>query len=390
MAISLLLGAGFSVNKGYPSARKLNGIIAGLKVTDFCVSTGGAVCDFPSGTQQDPFWYSSYFQLKLFLLELIQFYCSTRAFDYEAFYDYLSNALNDEKESENLKAFCEGFRKKHKSETDDVNLMYGTINIYNQLIAKYLVDGEGIKFYEPAHIGGVIYPGYTGFLHCLTQWGDIGKVYIHTLNHDLFFETFKSSDWLKGELADGFEEMGSPYFGELRDQYKVRLSFFAEKYDQRYNLYKLHGSIDQYPFHIQNYGIDNFIKIKKGIAAGDLLKEVVSEDGDKIYIRDWINYHSDFLSGTTSKILRYNEPIYYKVVFDHFRKNLETSDRLIIIGYGCRDTEINQLIIEHAGGRPIFLVDPYPHNDTYAFCERAGGKLIVKNLENLTVTHFNL
>jgi hypothetical protein len=106
------------------------------------------------------------------------------------------------------------------------------------------------------------------------------------------------------------------------------------------------------------------------------------------YVRCWINYHSAFLSGTTSKILRYGEP-YYKEMFEHFTENLITSDLLVIIGYGGADTKINELIeANFTKGKPIYLVEPFPHSGTNDFLTRFNAKLIEKKPGELLITHF--
>lgn len=383
--ISLLLGAGFSVNKGYPTSSKLNLKLLNLKSKDFCISTAGTIAWLQDG-QHDPFWYSSYYGIKIFTLELIQFYAKQYEFDYEEFYDYYKqNAKDDPKFND----FCDDFRRKNHIETDNINLLRELDNVYNQLIAGFLVDGEGKKFYPPEHCCGPIYPGYTGFLNCLRSWGEKYKVHIHTLNHDLFFETFKSSDWLMGELDDGFKELGSPYYGDFQERFKVRLPYFANIYESKFCLYKLHGSVDQFPFHIENYGIDTYIKIKLGIGTDGLYKEILGDNNTPKYINDWINYHSDFLSGTTSKILRYREPWYYEKVFKHFEQNLFNSDKLIIVGYGCRDGEINNLIDKHIKkGCNVFVVDPFPHDRTFEFCEKFSAQLVQKSIDQLNLNDF--
>jgi hypothetical protein len=356
-----------------------------LKITDFCVSTAGTVIWLPPNVD-DPFWYSSYYASKVFTLESIKFYADRYNFDYEEFYDFYKQIAKNDKD---FQAFCNDFRAKHKIDTDNPNLLRELDNIFNQLIADFLVDGEGKKFYDPEHCCGPIYPGYTGFLNCLKLWGKGAKVHIHTLNHDLFFETFKSSDWLMGELDDGFLELGSPYYGDFQERFKIRLPYFADVYNKIYCLYKLHGSVDQFPFHIENYGIDTYIKIEPGIGTDGLYKEVKNKNNEPVYINDWINYHSDFLSGTTSKILRYREPWYYEKMFKHFENNLNNSEKLIIIGYGCRDIEVNNLIEKNFHGKEtLYLVEPYPHENTEKFCKRFQARLITKDLNSLIPKDF--
>src|SRR5690606_18110771 len=144
-----------------------------------------------------------------------------------------------------------------------------------------------------------------------------------------------------------------------------------------------------FPFHIQNSGIETYVKIKLGIGTSDLFKEV-NTDGELSYINDWINYHPDFLSGTTSKILRYREPWYYEKIFIHFENNLEKSESLILVGYGCGDIEVNNLIEKKFDfkNKPVFVVDPFPTDRTTEFLKRFNGTLIKKKPDELRIDDF--
>lgn len=387
---SLLLGAGFSVNQGYPTANQLNQKLTSLDSEDFWIHTDGTVL-LKKREDEDPCWYSSYTKGKFFIVKLIEFYqeYTKMEFNYEEFYDFYNEIYRNEKEIAEFDEFCDNFREEYHTDIDNHNLLSKTNNIFNQLIGHYLIDREGNKFYEPVHYCKPIFPGYTGFLNCLEKWGEEGAIHVHTLNHDIFFEIFKSSDWIQGNLDDGFKELGSPYYGNLGEKYKVRLPYFTNEYEKKIRLYKLHGSIDQFPFHIQNNGIETYVKIKLGIGTSDLFKEI-EKDGELTYINDWINYHPDFLSGTTSKILRYREPWYYEKVFTHFENNLVNSEELVLIGYGCGDIEVNNLIREKYDykNKPLFVVDPYPSENTREFIDEFNGCLIEKTPENLRTEDF--
>ena len=387
---SLLLGAGFSVNKGYPTANQLNQKLTSLDPEDFWIHTDGTVL-LKKREDEDPCGYSSYTKGKFFIVKLIEFYQehTKNEFNYEEFYDFYNEIYRNEKEIIEFDEFCDNFRKEYQTDIDNHNLLSKTNNIFNQLIGHYLIDREGNRFYEPLHYCKPLFPGYTGFLNCLEKWGEDGTVHVHTLNHDIFFEIFKSSDWIQGDLDDGFKELGSPYYGNLGYKYKVRLPFFTNDYKTKFRLYKLHGSVDQFPFHIQNNGIETYVKIKLGIGTSDLFKEI-EKDGELTYINDWINYHPDFLSGTTSKILRYREPWYYDKVFTHFENNLENSEELVLVGYGCGDIEVNNLIREKYDymNKPLFIVDPFPSDKTHEFIDEFNGYLIEKTPDNLRIEDF--
>ena len=383
---SILLGAGFSVNKGYPTANKLNQKLTELKAEDFWVSSEGTVL-LKKKTERDPNDYLSDYIHKYFVVDLISFYQKTeKSFNYEEFYDFFSGIDTNQKDTD-FESFCNDFREKYNLETNNSNLISRTRNIFSQLISLFIVDGDGKKFYDSIHYSKPFYPGYTGFLNCLESWGNEGITHIHTLNHDIFFETLSHSDWIKGNFSDGFEEMGSKYYGGLKGNLKVRLSYFTNRYTKQFRLYKLHGSFDQFPFHLQDSSIDTYVKMKLGMGTTEFYKEVEDVNGGYKYVNDWVNYHPDFLSGTTSKILRYGEPYYYNKVFANFKNNLSQSNKLIVVGYGCGDSEINKMIKDNFNfdKNPVIIVDPYPNEQTKLFAKGFNGKIIEKTPNNLKI-----
>ena len=146
--------------------------------------------------------------------------------------------------------FHENFSEKIKKHYRDLDrtpkdILRNVKPIYNQIVGHFLRDKDGNRWYGNAsHYGKPTFSGYTGFLNCLENWGSQGIVDVHPLNHDLFLERLNITDWLQGNLCDGFEEMGSPYFGKLRtdnDSYMVRLARYTGNYPTNFRLYKLHG-----------------------------------------------------------------------------------------------------------------------------------------------------
>lgn len=389
--ISLLLGAGFSANKGYPTGNMINRKILQLTPNDFWIHSDQSV-HFKARDEEDPNWYSAESRIKEFVVDLIASYSERNdGFDYEKFYDYYHDIYVGKKVDQELYKLCKAFNKKYKAHYDTNNLLSHTNRIFNQLIALCLVDSEGNQYYDPVHHCGPIYPGYTGFLDCIKVWGENYIVHIHTLNHDLFLESLSSSDWIQSKISDGFTELGSSYYGNYRELYKVRLPYFNNNYTGNFRLYKLHGSIDQYPFRINRKGIDSYVKAKYGIGTTELFKEVRSFKLKHSYISDWIEFHPDFLTGTTSKILRYREPWYYKRIFKHFVSNLRVSKKLLIIGYGGADEEINKLILENYNFEkyPVFIIDPFPHERTSALSDLVNAQIITKDPDCMDINDFD-
>lgn len=393
-SISLLLGAGFSSPKGYPVGQRLNELLLNCDDSKFGFNSNGALTVSIDGTKPD-FGYKTGndFQFDFCRDLIVHFNSENGYFDYEEFYDYFNfEALKDPKVETLFHS------KKYDSETDLSQLLYGIKKIYSQLVNHYLVDNEGNSWYDDAaHMCGPYFPGYTGILNCMQSWLEKSKLNVHTLNHDLFFERLNYSDWLQGELCDGFEELGSPYYGDLfvsNRRYKSRLQQYTGEYNKKVRLYKLHGSKDYGVYYGSNGLVltpEKYVKTRWGIGFSQLYKEIEDESGRLYYERCWINYHADFLTGTTSKIERYSEPLLFKVLFQKFRENLSNAEKLIIIGYGGRDSEVNKMILENFDfkNKPSYIVDPFAGDAIKKLQGQIGAKLIQNQLENITLNDFN-
>lgn len=389
--VSILLGAGFSIPKGYPSGGQLNSLISTFNPEEYTIGTAYELIKLEKG-QEDIFWYSSHNVYKFFLSEMIKFFSSYFEFDYEEFYDFLQDPEGySEKSKNDFDDFFKEFSQKHKR--DDLgNLIMNTTTIYNKLIPTFLKDGNGDRYYEPTHVCKPIFPIYGSFLYLLEKLGqDYDIVHIHTLNHDVLFETFNSTDWINGELDDGFEELGSPYYGVVegfkRITHKVRLPFYSGKYGRKFRLYKLHGSIDYFPIHDESGRAEVFVKSAPGVDYMDFSKEI-EENGKLKYRRDWLNLHPDFLSGTNSKVLRYKEPAYYTKVFEHFEINLKHSESAIIIGYGFKDQEVNKILKENLSQvkYPPLIFEPLPSKTHEESSEIINGHIIKKGIEGIDIS----
>jgi hypothetical protein len=382
-SISLLLGAGFSAPMGYPIGNQLNEKILNCHTDETLI-----IGDNPNArlTHQ-------YFD---FCRDVIRHYNSIKDFDYEEFYDYLKDEAKDDKKLEEL---C---RTKDYSNDEFYNFeqyLFQADSIYNQLVGFYLKDRAGKSWYDDEpHSLKPTFDGYIGFLNCIEELSKNHIVNVHTLNHDLFFERLNRTEWINGELCDGFEELGSPFYGELLHDnrtYKCRLLRYTGKYDKKIRLYKLHGSKDYYVYHSKKGAIlypETFIKSRYGIDTTAFHKEIKKKGGIIEYETDFINYHPNFLTGTTSKISRYQEPLLYKKLFELFKKNLQKAEMLIIIGYGCKDTEINRYILDGFGTKkPCFVIDPFASDIVKDFATKMGKNttLIEKHIENLSLADFN-
>ncbi len=387
-SISLLIGAGFSAPMGYPVGNKLNEFIGNCGNDVFAFHTSGALVFNRDGSKPD-FGYKTSYDIQFdFLIDLINFYKQNiKKFDYEEFYDFLIEDLAGETRIDSIakKYIGISFTKR--------TLLSGLSKIYVQIIGYYLKDSDGKKWYDDEpYVLDDYFHGYTGIMSCLKAFSKDNILNIHSLNHDLLFERFNSTDFFSGNLSDGFEEMGSPFYGKISIDgraYMCRLSRYTGEYKSNIRLFKLHGSRDYLIYYGKNGAYlvpEVYVKTRYGVGTTELFKEV-EENGHLKYDNCWINYHSDFLTGTTSKIERYAEPFLFKKLFQHFKENLKSANKLIIIGYGAKDSEVNNIITENFNfkNKPSIIIDPYAGDKVAEFGKALGSKMITKQLEDISL-----
>ncbi|MGI9174736.1 MAG: hypothetical protein ACR2GR_05415 [Rhodothermales bacterium] len=305
-----------------------------------------------------------------FIEEFLKFYSAEvlsegESFHYETFYDYYKElhyyylSLLAEKPSslDNYTAFVERFRSSHRIDTADLQLLYHFDLAFNQFIAGLLSKNLGTSYLLKPYG-----KEYQAFLQLVEVLGKNYTVHFHTLNHDVYLERLSFSQSMRGELDDGFEELGSPFYGELQychEAYKVRLERFEDRYESCFRLYKLHGSIDYYATPDQADLVK--LKRKSSINRDTILKEVLDQKNLKSsYDRLGMETQPRFLSGTTAKLGGYSKGVYYPKVLEHFKQNLEQSNTLVVIGYGFGDTKINEHIETSFfgnGRKQMFVVD---------------------------------
>lgn len=386
-SISLLLGAGFSVPMGYPTANTLATKLLNLDDEHIGFSPSGQLVTYPTSTPKTNLGNENIYWEKVYILckKLITAYSnSNEGFDYEAFYDF----LRDE-------AFQMKYINCSKGLTDKNNdyksLLANTKPIFNQIVA-YFIEEKTLGCWTPKEPLTCYIEGYDGILNCIKQWGKKNIVNVHTLNHDTLFESFHNTEYLNDLISDGFDEYGSDFYGLLycgNKEFKVRLERYTARYNKPVRLYKLHGSLNYVPFHRvskKHKSFDTYVKISQGISSGDLLRAC----GRKMkYETSPFELHADFLTGTTSKILRYKETFYNKL-FKKFRQNLKNAEKLIIIGYGCQDKGINDMIFNNFDkSKPSYIVTPYPNEHIKNFAKNINANILNMGVESITTNTFD-
>jgi hypothetical protein len=354
--LSILLGSGFSVPEGIPTVAMISSKLCHLKKDDFYL-TSAQTAGFYNSNWRDPNECLSFFD-RYFAQEFIAFYRNnvlngqSDSFNYEVFYDYITDFLRYKRDNDRISKFCDNFRK-NLGETnlisDNHNLVWRFSKIYSQLVADLLVVP---RFHED--VSYLNYPLYDSFFGFISENLKDGYVNVHTLNHDLFFDHMAmkhSSLWQK--FTDGFSEYGSPYYGQIsvdhngsdgiiHKSYKVRLKYYTGDYDNKLKLFKLHGSIDNCILH--NTNTNEIVRVKRDFGVLDFFVEKYDAEAKKyIYENPFAENEPDYLTGSTEKIRQYSQP-FYQNLFNHFKNNLLRSNLLLVIGYGFQDKGVNEFI----------------------------------------------
>ena len=124
------------------------------------------------------------------------------------------------------------------------------------------------------------------------------------------------------------------------------------------SLIKLHGSIGNYKVSEGN----NLTRIHKLTGVWEFYKEVWNEEKQAHEFRGvWDDVAPDFLSGANHKITFYKSDPYYKCLFENFEKNLQSSEKLFVIGYGFQDSGINSYLEQSylSNEKEMIVVEPF-------------------------------
>lgn len=353
MTISVLLGSGFSIPEGIKSVNQLNERLKRIKAEEIYVHTNRSAFFIEDQDINNPTSLPD----RQFVEAFLEFYnekiIKSGDFHYEEFYDFYIAFLREEANASQINEFCDRFNDSLPGEygkRDPHNRINDFNTTFNQLVGSLL---ENPIYYKDVSLGN--YPPYDNFIEFIRKMIQNNEVKVHSLNHDLFFDHIASKvSGLWEHYSDGFELQGSKIYGSLRrefknngrripKEYKVKLKRFTGEFSGKLAFFKLHGSIDNYIA----YNLDPRIRLKRDYAISEFHIEQ-QPDGEEKYEMNRLHdsIYPDFLSGSTEKVYRYDNA-YYKILFNHFKENLNKSDCLLVIGYGFNDSGINDILKEH-------------------------------------------
>ena len=203
---------------------------------------------------------------------------------------------------------------------------------------KSLIEKDGLA---PKRENIVGFDLFDNIEHC----GEISKVNIFTLNHDLLIETY---------LQDSVDT----FFKPITDKISILDTSFSNN-GKKFNLYKLHGSVDWVS--AKSISESVFYTLKSNMFPMELYLKLRSLGYDNIDIDPLV------LSGSMVKEYRYCFGPFYDL-FPQFHLKLNSTKTLFISGYGWGDFGINRrllhwlqyilgtkLILLHDGEMPPFF-----------------------------------
>ena len=363
--ISFLLGSGFSVPAGLPTAIDL-----WIKILRHYYDQ--LKCEFESKSVMDkphidwwlfPFW------------KVLKQYQNEIEVNYEDFYDrlltekdgtvcticlrkFISENVNNYWNGDNNQSLKDSlFNGWHRELVKNYEgIVELCINTYQNVIRKIL---SGVKIGD--------YIDFASIISNLCLCGS--HIDIFTLNHDLLVERILQN-W--GIIYnDGFDHNNAKKIGKQ--------SFYDENtnmYEKgSVNLYKLHGSIDLYKYTEKDSNGYHYAKVINGDSF------MMSDET----IFDPFPY---FLTGTTAKLKEYNDK-HIAHLISLFEKALVKSQNLIMIGYSGNDDGINEIILKNYGHwNEAVVVTPNANN--HPFVKDKQAKALNKGVESLSLNDLSI
>lgn len=348
--ISFLMGAGFSIPAGAPSASQL-----GEKIIEF----GEKI------TKKKIHRHSiTYDPLEFFLMAAVEFYNAKNEFNYEEFYDFIYELPDDNSFIDFLSDYFAKYKLLEKVNHEYI-LQYflDLFEYYQWWIFHCLYSNDNVNNADK----------YSGFFNLIKSHSS-DNLYLHTLNHDLLLENFSSKGFLP-PLDDGFFNNDRYSCTDMECREWIPCPYFANKYSSNIRIYKLHGSLNYFNTFTENengaYTPNSIVK------AQTPYKDIIFFDNIKQDSPPTFN--PNFLTGKQYKESNYYNNMLYTDLFHHFDSNLTISDKLIIIGYSGNDEGINRHILTSFDLRkPCYIIDPFPGEKIIALKQNFSNATLIK------------
>lgn len=375
--IAFLLGSGFSVPAGLPTARD----ISNATKTMIDSSTYSSFHDGNTGI------------LQCFVLNQALEGCDKERFNYEQFFDCLEEEKSKTLDAEKLFLFVEKGMYEYywicniDDDKNSIKHRKQITEIYEALkkeccngLSDYSKIVEGVEqtyqiFIANSILGNTVngkldhyLAAYNGFMSILSHYVNQGYIIdVYTLNHDLYLESFLVLTDLNGNVCNGFGGETKVICGKKFKEFS--LNYF----NNSIRIYKLHGSIDVHELSFADRAEKHYIQIVDGYSD------------ENAFIMESTQFASIlplFLTGKTSKEKRYKQEPFHTMLGE-FKNNIGKAEKLIVIGYSGNDDGINEIIFDnYSNWNDAYVV--IPNAKEHCFVKDRHARPVDKKTEFLT------
>jgi len=314
--ISFLLGSGFSKPAGLADASEINNILKNFSINNFKNNFEGIDFCFEYG------------EIVLFRLIIEKFINKNHYFDYEEFYDFFFDKI--ENTDNRIKLIKESFS------IENVLLSKCNLKIEDELLysrnSNYFTKIDelfNLTLFSILSLKDASFTKYDSFTNSIINISKDNLINMFTLNHDLLVETIFEN---KVVFSNGFIEN--------LDKIKVYKDIFDPKFNV--NLFKLHGSLNWF-----------FNEKKEHILIGRN-KTIFEKLEDELFISTILEQYKNnliseslsplFLTGKMVKTGNISKNYQLSQLLLKFKENIGKSQEVIIIGYSYRDEYINFIL----------------------------------------------
>jgi hypothetical protein len=344
-SLTIILGAGFSAIADLPTGRDINNKFLGeIKNNLYCNTIGS----FSWRSKNNINLYedqikqkaiiSSYI-LNTFLEEYLKL--NKSSFNYEKFYQFYFDSI---KMNNSYLDICKKAKEIFFSEfkeIDEKSSFFPFLSLFDNPLKRDLISMFNNLIGDLLHFDKEkINNKYYNFITYISQF-DI--VNIFTLNHDLLLE-FLLYNVYNISFSDGFSQDNSV----LRNGKRI-LRVFNNNFDSKINIYKIHGSIDNYVFNyfdedgLVSYPREEYIYYKAENVQDILFPERFDPISKKT-IQSRNPYSSPAFITGVNKVDIINKDYMYSKINKHLEDKIKFCSNVLVFGYSFQDKHINEKI----------------------------------------------
>lgn len=363
--VVFLLGSGFSVPAGLPTAKDLwKMILKHYKLQlEYEFRSSSVMVKPYTDWWLFPFW------------KILKSYQNENEINYEDFYDRILEEKNREVCITCIREFVSDNMNKYWKDGNGLSLKDSLISSwgdklvkdYKEIVESCINTYQYIIRKSLSSVKIDVYDNFASIVNNLYLCDS--HIDIFSLNHDLLVEQILQTWGIK--FDDGFDynnakKIGKHLFFDVRTSMHEKGNVY---------LYKLHGSIDLYKYMEKDNNGYRYAKVVNG-------DPFMMSDNT---IFEMLPY---FLTGTTAKLKEYDNK-YISHLMSLFESVLAKSQKLIMIGYSGNDGRINNMIFDNYYNWTNAIIIS-PDANEHPFVKEKRATPINKGIESLSLDDLDI